>query len=139
MCAGALGYDVNCISYCWGQQQKKIETHHSRACASPLLGCGVYVFSTLPIVAKLLLKVTVSYFQYSFLFYHILSLDFCDRVSNCNFSLLFLITSETESESFLSVGSEQGAGIYFLFQQVLDSHGKIIRASAKWRLGSLLV
>lgn len=35
-------------------------------------------------------------------------------VSNCNFSLLFLITSETEDKSFLSVGSEQGAGVYFL-------------------------
>lgn len=45
----------------------------------PLLGHGVYVFSTLLIGAKLLLKVTISYLQCSFLFYHILSLDFCDR------------------------------------------------------------
>lgn len=44
----------------------------------PVQGHGVYVFSTLLIVAKLLLKVTIFHFQCSFVFYHILPLDFCD-------------------------------------------------------------
>lgn len=61
-------------------------------------------------------------------------------VSNCNFSLLFLIASETENKSLLSVGSEQGAGVYFfILAQYWIAVGKVSKASAEWRLGSLLV
>lgn len=45
-------------------------------------------------------------------------------VPNCNFSALFLITSETENKSFLSVGNERGESLFFYFITVLDRHEK---------------
>lgn len=48
------------------------------------------------------------------------------RLSNCDLSLLFLITTgETKNKSFLRGGTEWGEGLsFFHFSTVLDSHEK---------------